>query len=217
MKLKLLSALAFSLSLMMMSCNSATETKVTDTKASTDTVVAKKTKLNYVKENTKVSWTAYKTTELIGVSGVFTDFEITGVEQTATPLDVVKNASITIPIAAISSKNPERDERIKNFFFGAMADTDSLTGTVKELSEAGEGVLTLTMNGVTGDVPVKIAVDGLQLTFTSTFSLNDWKAQDAVKALNEECGALHAGTDGVSFLSPDVNIVITTTLEEEAL
>ncbi len=94
-----------------------------------------------------------------------------------------------------------------------MADTESLLGTVKELKEDGTGVLTLTMNDVTNDVPVEVLIEGTKVEFTTTINLENWQAQTAVEALNEECGDLHAGSDGVSFLSPDVKIVITSILD----
>ena len=167
--------------LLLASCGGSTENT-----SETAPVEVKKYCFKFDKESTTINWTAYKTTELIGVSGEFKEFTISGTDSAEAPLDVLKSASIEIPVSGIFSKNPGRDERIRNFFFGEMSETDALTGKVKTLNDDGTGVFELTMNGVTNDVPVEYSAKGSTFTFTSKLNLEDYQAKGAVDALNEE-------------------------------
>lgn len=204
---------SFCLLAFLSSCGGSREAKELET---TTVEEVKKSTFTFNPSNTSINWTAYKTTELVGVSGKFNDFTVEGATPAETPIKALENITINIPIAGVFSENPERDERIRQFFFGEMSETDALVGGVKSLSDE-SAILALTMNGVTNEVTGDLAVEGKKITFNATISLVDYQAKSAVDALNEECGALHAGSDGVSFLSPDVKIEISTTLDETTM
>ena len=158
-------------------------------------------------DSTVVAWTAYKTTDKVGVGGTFTEFELSGLEEASTIEEAIANASISIPIASIFTKNPERDERIKTYFFGVMDETTELVGTVKEVAN-GEGTFTLTMNSIEANLPFTYTVEDDMLTLKATMDVEGWNAQAAIDALNEECKDLHAGADGVTKLWSEVALVI---------
>jgi hypothetical protein len=167
---------------------------------------------SYSAENTQVSWVAFKTTKKIGVGGDFLNFTIEGTNETSTPLEVVKGASISIPVSSVETKDEGRNAKIVEFFFGAFTDTETLTGTVKEVSEDGSGILTLKMNGIENDVPVQVAVEGAKINITTTIDLNNWDGQAAIDMLNEKCEGKHTGDDGITKLWPEVEINISTEL-----
>jgi len=167
---------------------------------------------SYSKENTKVNWVAFKTTQKIGVSGDFLNFTIDGTNEAKNPLDVVRGASISIPVSSVETADEGRNAKIVEFFFGTFTDTENLEGTVKEMSEDGTGILTLKMNGIENDVPVTLVVEGARIKISTTIDLGDWDGQAAIDMLNEKCKGKHTGEDGITKLWPDVKVNISTEL-----
>lgn len=161
-------------------------------------------------DSTKIAWTAYKTTDKVGVGGSFTEFEISGLKEANTLEEAVAATTISIPVASVFTKNPERDTRIKKFFFGVMDETTTLTGSIKEL-ENGNGKFSLTMNGIETSLPFIYKIEEEMLVLSTTMDVaSGWNAQAAIDALNEECKDLHAGADGVTKLWSEVDLVIKT-------
>ena len=78
-----------------------------------------------------VKWTAYKTTDKLPVSGVFNIVNITKSVGGKTPQSALNNLEFSIPVSSIFSKNEERDGKLKKLFFGVMASTSLLTGTIQ--------------------------------------------------------------------------------------
>ncbi len=190
-----------------------TESKeVTQVETTVEEVVDEDCTYSYSKENTTVSWIAFKTTKKIGVGGDFLNFTIEGTNDASSPLEVIKGASITIPVSSVETKDQGRNAKIVEFFFGTFTDTENLEGTVKEMSEGGTGILTLKMNGIENDVPVQLVIEGSKINISTTIDLGFWDGQAAIDMLNEKCEGVHMGEDGITKLWPEVEINIATEL-----
>lgn len=213
MKKKLLKISLITLLAALSSCGSGDKTTSENVEKEALDTVEEKCIYSYNNENTNVSWVAFKTTKKIGVGGEFLNFTIEGTQEGESPLDVVKGASISIPVNSVETKDEGRNKKIVDFFFGTFTDTETLTGIVKEVLEDGSGVLSLTMNGIENDIPVKFDIEGANLNISTTIDLNNWDGQAAIDKLNKECEGLHKGEDGITKLWPDVEIKITTELK----
>ncbi len=185
-------------------------------KETTTTEDVKTTKQFVVKpEATSVKWTAYKTTDKVGVNGEFTTVKFDN-KSGATPEEALNNLSFSIPISSLFTNDATntRDAKIKNSFFGSMIDTDLISGTLKYKDS--KYVASLTMNGVTHDLPLEVTIkDERRVTLKGTMDLNNWNAIEALNALNKVCFDLHKGADGVSKTWEDVAIQIDTYLREK--
>lgn len=184
-----------------------------DTK--TETIETAVTKQFVIKpEATSVKWTAYKTTEKKGVGGEFTTVNFDE-KSGNSPEEALNGLSFSIPISSVFTNDPSntRDAKIKEFFFGAMLDTELLNGTIKYVNNA--YVASLTMNGVTNDLPLYITItDERRVRLTGTMNLKDWNALEALASLNKVCYDLHKGADGISKTWEDVAIEVSTFLRK---
>lgn len=163
-------------------------------------------------EATSVKWTAYKTTEKKGVGG---EFHVLNFENKsgATVKEALNNLNFSIPISNLITKDDSRDTKIKTSFFGSMLNTEFIEGTIK--SSNNKYVATITMNGVTNDLPLEITItDKRRVSLKGTMQLKDWNALGALAALNKVCYDLHKGKDGVSKTWEDVAIEVNTFLRK---
>ncbi|MCP4521213.1 MAG: YceI family protein [Cytophagales bacterium] len=221
---KVLTTSVIAAAFLLVSCGGGNEVKNTENTTTTTNVETTdsavtpesgKTTYLYQNDSTKVSWTAYKTTDKKGVGGQFTTVNVTNVLASENPLDVVKGAKFSIPVSATVTGNEVRDSRIMKFFFGMLSETENITGQVKSLNEDGTGSIAITFNGIEKELPVTCAVEGEKITVKGTMDVNNWNGQAGIEALNLECKDLHAGADGITKLWPDVDIVISTILKKE--
>ncbi|WP_298534607.1 YceI family protein [uncultured Algibacter sp.] len=165
-------------------------------------------------EATSITWKAYKTTEKIGVGGEFTTVNFK--EQAgASPQEALNNLSFSIPISSLFTNDATntRDAKIKTSFFGAMLDTELIKGTLNYENDI--VVASLTMNGVTHNLPMDIIItEERRVSLTGTMNLADWNALDALASLNKVCFDLHKGPDGISKTWEDVAIEVNTFLRK---
>lgn len=175
-----------------------------------------KTKYAYQRAFTTLTWTAYKTSAKIGVSGSFDEFNITPGKETGSPTELMNQLSFSIPVSTTNSGNEERDPKIIESFFGVMMNTENITGTFTEINgndSAGSVKINISMNDVSNDVVGNYSVNGNEVKILANLNLLDWKADSSLTALNEVCSDLHKGEDGTSKLWPDVAIEITSKLK----
>lgn len=170
---------------------------------------------NYNNDSTSVKWTAYKFTEKVGVSGTFDTVRVTG--TVADQMDwtmVFSNAVFSIPVSSINSNAPDRDQKIKEHFFGTMNATTALEGRVVSLG-MDSAIVEIAMNGAT--VPVRMGVQTTAniVNLEGVIDLSAWNALQSADALNKVCFDLHKGADGVSKLWPEVKLEIRTVLTEQ--
>jgi hypothetical protein len=175
-------------------------------KKDTTTKILTSTQKTYavVGETSTLKWTAYKTTDKVAVSGKFNTINITKSKAGASIEDAINGVQFSIPVSSIFSNDVSRDSKLKEFFFGVMADPEMITGSFEVTNDT--SIANITMNGVTKSVPVKLNVDGQKVTFTNTLQLKDWNLDAALASLNKVCFDLHKGADGVSKTWEEVQI-----------
>tara|TARA_R110002050_G_scaffold300276_1_gene468452 strand:+ start:22155 stop:22784 length:630 start_codon:yes stop_codon:yes gene_type:complete len=208
--MKRIPILAIALILSITACKN--EKKSSETDAVTETGSSEKFIVK--PEATNVKWIAYKTTDKKPVGG---EFKILKFENKtgATPQEALNNLKFSIPVSGLFTNDATntRDAKIKTSFFGAMLDTDLLTGTIKVNNNVYSA--SITMNGVTHDLPLEVTIiEGRRVTMTGTMNLKDWNALDALESLNKVCFDLHKGLDGVSKTWDDVAIEVNTFLRK---
>jgi len=154
-----------------------------------------------------LQWTAYKTTKKVPVKGTFKTVNLIKEYTGKTPMESLNNLEFSIPVNSIDSNKPERDVKLVTSFFGSMKDTKSIHGVIK-LDENGIGSVRLTMNGIIEKLPVTYAINDSKATVKATLQLDNWKGEAAINALNEACGELHKGEDGISKTWNEVTLQI---------
>jgi len=176
--------------------------------------VAQDCRYSFSPDSTTVKWTAYKFTEKVGVSGVFDTIEVTGAVEDTSRLAVFADAAFSIPVSSVNSTVPDRDQKIREHFFGTMTGTASLSGKVFSIDSA-QAIVEITMNGQTLPTNMSVSTKGNEVKLEGVIQLGDWDALASVDALNKICHDLHIGADGVSKLWPEVKLEIRTVLAEK--
>ncbi|OIQ39978.1 MAG: hypothetical protein BM563_03660 [Bacteroidetes bacterium MedPE-SWsnd-G1] len=156
-------------------------------------------------KSAKIGWTAYKTTDKLAVKGEFTDLNLKIGKSTSNPIELINSTEFNIPVSSIFTNNDDRDSKLKQFFFGAMKNTTALTGKL-HINEDKTGTLTVTMNGISNEVPITYTLENNEFILTGTMDLNNWDGQEAIASINKACFDLHKGADGVSKTWDDVQI-----------
>lgn len=188
--MKKIAVFAFAVALLTTSCKKEDKTEVVVEP------IPEVSGLQIITDSTKVSWTAFKTTEKIAVGGSFQTIELKDTKIGETPEEVLEGASFTIPVSSLFTNNPDRDSKLKTIFFGALNDTELLAGILNFRDE--KCYMTLTLNGVSKPIVVEYSFENKLFTLTSTLNLDEFNAENALALLNEACLDLHKGKDGVS-------------------
>lgn len=162
------------------------------------------------KANNDINFTAYKTTEKIGVGGQFTKIDVLAGGEGNTIKAAINNTEFSIPVSSIATKDSSRDYKIKKFFFGVMANTKVLSGKLS-ITDDTTGIAKITMNGETKDVPFTYTIKDNAFNMQATIDVNMWNASAALASLNKVCEVLHTGSDGVSKTWSEVALNITST------
>ncbi len=162
-----------------------------------------------------VKWTAFKTSDKVAVGGTFNEVNVKAGEKSTKLSDVLRTITVSIPTSSTNTTNPDRDAKITNSFFGAMANTDIILAHVKDVegdNESGTCTFYLTLNDVEKEVVLSYTVADNVVKMTGEIDMNNWNAQGAVESLNKVCEDLHKGADGVSVTWPNVELEIEATL-----
>lgn len=168
-----------------------------------------------ISDSTKVSFTAYKTTEKLPVGGIFKTINISGAKKGSGYAEVLNGAKFSIPVSSLFTNDPTntRDPKLLEFFFGVMSNTELISGTVKVIEDTCS--IDVTLNGETANIPLTVEKTGENsYTLSGTMNLENWKALDAVASINKACEALHTGADGISKTWNDVAVKAEIQLQE---
>jgi len=160
----------------------------------------------------KIEWTAYKTTDKVGVKGKFEKVNIISGGEGDTAKDAINNTEFSIPVSSIFTSDTSRDFKIRKFFFGIMDNTKLLSGKFT-LENDSIGYVDLTMNGVSKKLPFKYTLEGKQFSMTATMDVLNWNAQSSIDSLNVACKDLHKGLDGVSKTWSEVALNVSSTFK----
>jgi len=167
-----------------------------------------------VPEETQVTWTAYKTTNKIPVTGIFKEVFIESKNSGATIYEALDGTKFSLPVNSIFSQSNLRDGKIINSFFGKMLNTTEILGTIKLIDKT-TGVVKITMNGISEDLPISFNISDNLITIDAKMNVNNWKAQAELEALTDACEDLHAGVDGESVTWSEVKINVTSKVKFE--
>lgn len=155
----------------------------------------------------KMNWVAFKTTDKVPVKGEFQTVELSKTTATSAK-EFLNNLEFSIPVSSIFSNNEERDGKLQKFFFGVMKDTELLSGSISITNDT-EGIIHLSMNGITNDLPIKFTTNNKTTSIKAILDLENWEAKTAIESLNKVCLDMHKGDDGISKTWNTVNIKIS--------
>ena len=202
------------ISLLVFSCNEPAPSK--------DTIVESKAEKNcdyaVEAENLKFEWTAFKTTEKIAVKGTFDEIKAVNENQASSIPVVLTNTKFEINLNSINSNNVERDEKLREFVFGKMTNSEKFEGTIEACdgdNTKGVLIVNLTMNGVSKQLKMNYYIAESEsktklINISGALDLLNWKAEKSVEAINQACLKLHAGADGVSktWSTMEINVIV---------
>lgn len=189
--MKKITFLVFTIGLLTVSCK-----KDKKIETPTEEVKSELVGLNIIQDSTKVNWTAYKTSDKVAVGGSFTEIIIENEKIAETVDEALEGASFSIPVSSLFTNNPERDGKLKEFFFGVLKNTEMIGGTFN--FRQGKCFLTLSLNDITKQFEVNHEFIDNKFLINAVLNLDDFGAQEALTSLNKVCGDLHKGADGVS-------------------
>lgn len=166
------------------------------------------------KDSLTVGYTAFKTTQKLGVNGSFKKTEVTGKTQGKSLAELASTLQVRVDAASSDTTNPARDLTLKEFFFSKLK--GGITGSLKGLNEKEHTVLlTLGFNDKQKDVPLKYEVtEEKNFKATGSIDLLEFGANDAYNSIHKKCEDLHKGPDGVSKTWTDVSINLKATINK---
>lgn len=170
------------------------------TEESTPTTEVSEATYSVVNDSTKVSFTAYKTTDKTPVGGVFKEVKLTNTGKGNTALEALNGTQFSIPVSSLFTNDATetRDAKILQFFFGVLKNTELISGKFKVEAD-GTGAIEVLLNGKTATIPMQITTNSdTSLSFDGVMNLENWDGLAAVASINKACEALHTGKDGVS-------------------
>ncbi len=171
---------------------------------------------SFSKGHTELKWTAFKFTKRVGVGGTFDNYSVNDTNSEKTVEDTLSNLTFSINTDSVNSGQPERDKRIKDFFFGTLKNTGMITGKFKSLNSDGSGAISITINNITNNIPVHYKVmQGSDVEIWGNLDMESYSGLDAINTLNEQCKDLHTGDDGISKLWPDIEFRLFTKLSKD--
>jgi polyisoprenoid-binding protein YceI len=172
----------------------------------------------YAEGSAQVRWTAFKTTDKVAVGGQFNQVNVTVGEKSTKITDVLNTIKFNIPTSTTNTANEDRDAKIVASFFGVMDATDIILGQVKSAegdNTKGTCTFYLTLNNVEKEVVLNYTVEDTIVNLTGEINLTDFGADNAVASLNEVCGVLHTGADGVTKTWNTVELAIEAALNKD--
>ncbi|HEY9221421.1 MAG TPA: YceI family protein [Lutibacter sp.] len=167
-----------------------------------------------IADSTKINWTAYKTTAKVPVNGQFAEITIENVKKDSTALGALNGLKFKIPVSSLITNDTIRDKKLKEYFFGAMKNSNVITGTV-HINKDNASTVDLTLNGITRELPIAYIVADNKVTIIGNMELDNWQAKAALEALNVVCKDLHTGEDGITKTWSDVKIEVIAILKYE--
>ncbi len=153
-----------------------------------------------------ILWTAYKFTNKEAVSGTFNHYMFESKKASGTIEYLLNKSKLSIFTTSVNSNNPIRNFKLGTYFFKVF-NTSEIRGIITKAKE-NEGIINLKMNHISKNIPFNYTIEKDTIRLFTNLNLTFWKAKEALNTLNTECYELHKGTDGISKLWPDVDVVI---------
>lgn len=147
----------------------------------------------YNNETSKVSWVAFKTPKKLGVNVVFDKIIINPNKKSALKIeDLVIGSTFLIDTTTVNSKNPERDDKLKNFFFISKGKPVTIEGKVLSLKE---NILEveLKINETKKIILMKTSIVGKTFSAMGSIDVIDFALSKNLGLIHEACKDLHEG------------------------
>lgn len=144
-----------------------------------------------------IGWEAFKTFNKVGVPVEFSNFQLNGRSQAKGLDDLLKGFSISIQTdeKSIQSDDEGRNINIAEFFFKKMTGGSSIQGNITEVDlEKGQLNLSVTMNEVTRDVPLRFSYQSNLGKFEAEgyIDIFDFNLHSQLESITRVC-AVHEG------------------------
>ena len=153
-----------------------------------------------------ILWTAYKFNTKIGVSGTFNTYTFVNKKASGTVENILNKSKLTITTTTLNSSNPIRDFKLDSYFFKVF-NTSEIRGNITKAKES-EGIIDLKMNRTSKKISFTYSMEKDTIRLFTNLNLTHWNGEDALKTLNTQCYEHLKGTDGISKLWPNVDVVI---------
>lgn len=174
-------------------------------------------------QSVKVSWTAFKTTEKLPVSGTLKELTIKSPVKGSNSLKAV--LAQTNAFGQLDSEkksdttNPARDLTLFQKFFSLIASQGKIRGSftkIKGTEKSGSMDLQLSLNDKKRAVSMKYTMN-TEGSFEANgeFDMNDYGLEAALASIHQACETLHTGKDGVSKTWPTVGIKLTAKINKD--
>lgn len=215
--MKLNNGILFASALALAACGSEGGNEASKTEKKEIKLAEEVCNYSYNAESVTASWTAFKFTEKAGVGGKFDSVIVSTSGSVDSPEKMLGELKFEIPISSTNTNNPDRDMKIIEYFFGALSNTEMISGNIvsaKGNNEEGTAMVNLSMNDKTFQQEVNYKIEGAQVSLMGTIDVGNWNGNDAIAALNKVCDDLHKGEDGISKLWPTVDISIVALLDK---
>ncbi|WP_044200785.1 YceI family protein [Flammeovirga sp. OC4] len=210
---KLVNYLIGALLIAAVSCSAPNQSSETSSSSSNEEVKSE-AKYSYDPNGTVVSFTAFKTTDKVGVGGKFLEFDVTPkTAEVSNAIDILPGLTFSIPVSSIETNDKGRNGKIVQYFFGTLANNETIKGEVKSVSN-GKATVSITMNDMTKDVELVAKADKNVVVMKGSIDVATWNGLDAINALNKVCYDLHKGADGQSKLWSDVELFVKAKLAQ---
>ncbi len=173
---------------------------------------------SYDANQTTLEWTAFKYTEKTGVKGTIQKIEVQNTKKSDSILGALRNIKFTLFTDSINSNNPDRDQKIKTYFFGSVRSGSEIRGRFSKIvleKMGGNAVLNLEFNKSKYAVPVTFDIQEQTLVLKGSLDVLKLGLGAGLQKLNEVCSDLHKGADGKSKLWPTVDFQVTSKLTKE--
>lgn len=175
-------------------------------------------------KSVQIVWTAFKTSQKVGVNGTFPNATIRGnLTQRAEFKKFLSQLEAEIKVSGpeqFHTGNPAREQTIYEHFFRHLKKSGKVLGSIRKVKGdalSGEFELLLNMNERKKPVALRYTRDPKNGAFEAkgTIDLIEFSLGKALKDLNQACQALHQGADGVSKTWSTVDLKLAATISEK--
>lgn len=174
-----------------------------------------KCEYDYDPSKTTLEWTAFKFTEKTGVKGTIQKVDVKKTIRSSSILGTLKNLKFVAYTDSVNSNNPDRDAKIKTYFFGSVKEIKGHFTNLVVSPTGGTAVLKLELNKKKESIPVTYTITDNTIILKGTVDVLKFGMGSGIKKLNEVCSDLHKGADGKSILWPTVDFQVSSTLLKE--
>lgn len=145
--------------------------------------------------HTKLTWTAFKTEQKIGVKGSFKQISYQLKKTYGREIsEILKDAKVNIITSSVTTKDKQRDNRLTQHFFQKWLNGDEINLLVKRVNMESKTLeAEISMNGVTNRIDFQIYIKDNYLRLDGKIDVLYFKLDKQLDAINKACHDLHAG------------------------